>query len=163
MVNENNRINKICHNGKFIEYCRRNNEAETSRKFCRHDLQHFLGVARIAYILNIEKNLGYSKDIVYGAALLHDIGKWQQYEKGIPHHIASADLAKDILKECGFNQDEVNLIESAVLSHRDTVPEDRSLDFIIYYADKKSRNCYSCDAADECRWEEGKKNTSIVY
>ena len=49
--------------------------AEVDRVFCRHGLPHLLDVARIAWILNLERGCGLRRDVVYAAALLHDIGK----------------------------------------------------------------------------------------
>ena len=48
------RINRILINDLYREYLQKNNEAETGRPFCRHDLGHFLDVARIAMILDLE-------------------------------------------------------------------------------------------------------------
>ena len=39
-------------------------EKEKSRIFCKHDLQHSLDVARIAYILNLEADLKIEKEII---------------------------------------------------------------------------------------------------
>ena len=50
--------------------------AEADRVFCRHGLPHLLDVARIAWILNLERGCGLHRDVVYAAALLHDIGKY---------------------------------------------------------------------------------------
>ena len=63
-------------------------EYEKNRIFCRHGMDHLMDVARIAYIENLEKNCGISKEIIYGAALLHDIGRYLQYTEGIPHERA---------------------------------------------------------------------------
>ena len=38
-------------------------------------MRHFLDVARLAWIAGLEQGLGLDKEIVYAAALLHDIGK----------------------------------------------------------------------------------------
>ena len=56
-------------------------EFEKARTFCCHQMDHLLDVARIAYILNLEMNLGLDRELIYGAALLHDIGKSRQYEE----------------------------------------------------------------------------------
>ena len=60
-------------------------EWEKDRIYCRHGMEHFLDTARIAYIRSLEETIPVSKDHIYAAALLHDIGKWQQYEDGTPH------------------------------------------------------------------------------
>ena len=89
-------------------------EYEKDRIFCRHGVEHLLDVARIAYIENLEKNSGLSKEIIYGAALLHDIGRYLQYTEGIPHEKAGADLAGEILKDCGFTGKEQEEILGAI-------------------------------------------------
>ena len=75
-------------------------QLEASREFCRHDVTHFLDVARLAWIENLERGLGVSKEEIYAAALLHDIGRHLQYEKGIPHDEASVQLGGQILSDC---------------------------------------------------------------
>ena len=79
-------------------------EYEKDRIFCRHGMEHLLDVARIAYIENLENNRGISKEIIYGAALLHDIGRYLQYTEGIPHEKAGEELALEILKDSGFSK-----------------------------------------------------------
>ncbi len=157
------RINSILYNQKYISYINKNEKCEKDRIFCHHDLSHFFDVARIAYILNLENNLNFSKDIIYAAALLHDIGRWKQYEEGISHDAASAELAIDILKESGYSSHEINEIVAAISHHRKDSEDKNSLSYIIYFSDKASRSCFSCKAARECNWSEEKKNNIIKY
>ena len=89
-----NVIDELRRHPLFREYYKRLEEAERDRKFCRHQMDHLLDVARIAYIQNLERKLGFSKEMIYAAALLHDIGKVRQYEEKIPHEIASAEIAE---------------------------------------------------------------------
>ena len=96
------------------------------------------------------------------AALLHDIGRWQEYENGVRHELASAQLAPNILEECGFSEDEIEKIVYAIMNHRNKeIAEDISLAGFIYRADKKSRPCYFCEAESECDWSVTKKNLEI--
>ena len=44
--------------------------------------------------------------VIYAIGLLHDIGRVEQYEKGIGHHIASFNIAKEILKDIDFKEEE---------------------------------------------------------
>lgn len=60
-------------------------KAEEHRKFCNHTLEHFLDVARLMYIYSVEQELSISKEVIYAAAFMHDIGRIDQIEKGIPH------------------------------------------------------------------------------
>ena len=74
MKKENmSRVQKILKHEKYIEYCKKIAKWEETRKFCGHDMVHFLDVARIAMLLNLEENEDpIPKDIIYGTALLHD-------------------------------------------------------------------------------------------
>lgn len=74
-------------------------ELEKGRVFCHHDMAHFLDVARIAHIHNLERDLKIRKEVIYAAALLHDIGKDRQYTEKIPHERASAEIAEQILND----------------------------------------------------------------
>ncbi|SHI18626.1 uncharacterized protein SAMN02745229_01949 [Butyrivibrio fibrisolvens DSM 3071] len=136
---------------------------EADRIFCRHTFEHFMDVARIAYIMNLEKGLGISREIIYATALLHDIGRDEQYENGTPHDKASADISRCILPECGFNDDEIDLIIVAIMSHRGSgkLSDKMTLSEIIYIADKASRQCFMCKAQDECNWSMDKRNLEI--
>jgi uncharacterized protein len=153
------RIDKILNHDLFIKYTQRTKEHEKDRMFCRHDLEHFLSVARIAEILNLKKKLKIKKPYIYAAALLHDVGRFRQYEDGTAHEKASAVLAPKILKDSGFDENETSVIVDAILSHRDkSVAEEESLRGILYRADKLSRSCFACPAQEQCNWK-GKKKT----
>lgn len=93
-------------------------KTEAGRKFCRHTPEHFLDVARLMYIETLEKGLPIPKDLIYGAALLHDIGRARQYLDGTSHEIASAYLAGRILPDCGYSKTEIETIQFAILEHR---------------------------------------------
>ena len=139
-------------------------KAERERIFCRHQMEHFMDVARIAYIYNIEESLGFRKEVVYAAAVLHDIGKYKQYKKGIPHEMASAEIAEKIFKDLPkeyFTEEEKRLIVQAILEHRKQKTEMSDLGRLLYISDKKSRACYSCQAEKECNWSTEKKNMEI--
>ncbi|MCM8710924.1 HD domain-containing protein [Clostridium sp. SYSU_GA19001] len=157
------RVNLILSNNKFKEYLNKINQCEIDRDFCRHDINHFMDVARISYILILEKGLSHTKEEVYAAALLHDIGKWQQYESKIPHEIASAKLAYDILINSDFNEEEINKIISSIKNHRNENNIENTLDHILFTADKLSRACFMCKAEKECYWAQDKKNLKIYY
>lgn len=158
------RIDRIVKHPVFQENLRKNNDAEKDRRFCRHDITHFLDVARIGWCISLEEGLGIEKELIYGAALLHDIGKHRQYSEGIPHEQASASIAPEILRDCGFNDIETDVIVSAILAHRDESSSGvNGLQGILYRADKASRPCYACGVERECSWKGEKKNRSIRY
>ena len=155
------RVNEILENKNYRDYLRRLEVIEEKREFCNHTIEHFLDVARIAYIQVLEQNLNYSKEMIYAIALLHDIGKILQYEEGIPHHRGSRDIAKEILKEISFNEEEKASILTAIEEHREG--SDKELSKIIYISDKLSRNCFNCSAQSRCYWSKDKKNFNIRY
>lgn len=158
------RINKILNHDLFLHHLHENETAEAQRCFCRHNMVHFLDVARIGMILNLEEKLGLDREWIYAAALLHDMGKHIQYEKGIPHELASGEIAPEILKECGFDDKETHVITEAILRHRDSsIADENNLNGILYRADKASRACFACDAEKACSWKDGKKNLQIKY
>lgn len=157
------RVNRILTCSLYQEYLRKNNLAEAKRRFCHHNMGHFLDVARIACILNVQEAYGQKKELIYAAALLHDIGRWRQYEDGTPHEEASAYLAPEILHESGFEDEERDIILEAVKNHRNAaVKEEKSLSGLLYRADKYSRPCFACEAEKECDWKKGKKNLTLL-
>ena len=158
------RVDRILKHDLFQKFLERTYEFEKDRVFCRHNMEHFLSVARIAQILNLKRKLKIDKAYVYAAALLHDIGRFKQYEDGIPHEKVSAALAPPILKDCGFNEKETELIIEAIRNHRNsTIEKERSLRGILYRADKLSRACYACPVEKECNWKADKKNRKLRY
>jgi HD superfamily phosphodiesterase len=156
------RVEALLAHPDFQAYVARNEEKETTRRFCRHGFQHLVDVARIAYILmlengNIEKlavifdlNRRTVKELIYAAAFLHDIGRWQEYETGQDHAVMSAELAVDILAETGFSQIESGLITAAIIEHRRWTENMSMLGQHLFKADKFSRLCGRCDASAEC-------------
>ena len=116
---------KIIEHEKFNQYLNKIEKLEKDRIYCRHGLSHLLDVARIAYIINLEEGGGFSKDIIYATALLHDIGKVKQYKKNIPHEITGAKKAGKILADCGYKEPEIQIIKTAISDHRKG-PEDES-------------------------------------
>lgn len=157
------RVNRILTSSLYQEYLKKNDLAEASRRFCHHNMGHFLDVARIASILNEKEDYGQEQEIIYAAALLHDIGRWRQYEDGTPHEKASADLSPAILKESGFDDEESSRILTAIINHRNAaVKEEKSLSGLLYRADKYSRPCYACEMEKHCDWKKEKKNLKLL-
>lgn len=144
------KVNLLLNDPGFLEYIKKNREAEADRIFCRHDLTHALDVARIAYILNMEENLRLDKETIYAAALLHDIGRWLEYENGADHAETSAILAEDLLDKYGFAPRDKSEIMAAIGNHRKK-GQTALLSDLLYRADKLSRNCVSCGAISKCK------------
>lgn len=158
------RVNRIILHPDFQYHLDANNRAEADRRFCHHNMGHFLDVARIGWMLVLEEELLLEKEVVYAAALLHDMGKHIQYEDGTPHERAGAEIAPRILADCGFSQEEQQCIVDAILSHRDSkVIPLRNLQSVLYRADKASRACFYCEAEQECNWKSGNKNRRLRY
>lgn len=156
------KVNKILKDKLYQEKFNRIAELEKDREFCNHTMEHFIDVARIAYILNLEKDLGFRKDIIYAAAMLHDIGRADEYDKGIPHHIAGADISKKILHSIdGFSETDIKDIINAIIEHRSSSEHTTKLGELIYKSDKLSRCCFNCPASSKCNWSEEKKNNYL--
>lgn len=158
------RVNKILEHKLFHKYLQKNRMAEENRRFCHHDMGHFLDVARLAMIFNLQQELSIPEEMIYAAALLHDIGRWKQYEDGTPHDRASALFAPEILSDCGFTAQETAQIVTAISDHRnEAIKGEQSLSGILYCADKMSRSCFCCEMERECDWKGSKKNLRLQY
>lgn len=157
-----NKVNEILSNDLFKKSMKELEKLEEKREFCKHDIEHSLDVARIAYIKILEENLNISKEIIYAVALLHDIGRVLQYKEGIPHHEGSVIISREILKDTSFSEEEKNIIIDAIKEHREDLAKS---DFqkTIQMSDKLSRNCYNCKAYNKCYWNYEKKNHIIKY
>jgi len=156
------RIDKILNHEGYKTYLKCIETFEVGREFCKHDLGHFIDVARIATILSLKEGIHLSGDLLYATALLHDIGRHVQYEIGTPHEMASADLSDAILESAGYDLNERESIKIAIINHRnEAIKNDQTLSGYIYRADKLSRNCFSCKASALCDWSEDKKNTTL--
>lgn len=153
------KVNSILNSLSYKAYLEELYKLEKDRKFCRHDMEHFMAVARITYIKVLEEKLNYSKEVIYAIALLHDIGRVLEYNEGIPHHEGSVILAKEILNDSDFTEEEKNTIYAAIEDHRGKGRD--KLSELIYNGDKKSRECFRCNAKDECYWKV--KNLEIEY
>lgn len=155
------RVTAIWNHPQFQRELQRLNDLERDRMFCRHGLPHLLDVARIAWILCLEDDLGLDRELVYAAALLHDIGKAEQYLKGTPHEAAGEKIASEILAT--FDADifmtvsEARAVLRAVRGHRHLRQDAEPLEELIYRADKRSRMCFACPVADRCNWPAEKR------
>ena len=156
------RVNLIYNHPVFQEKFQALQEAEKDRKFCKHTLEHFMDVARLMYIDALEHDLSISKELIYATALMHDIGRIDQIEQGTPHEKAGAALCDVILPECGFSAEETEVVKAAILHHRKVSDDEKNSFYnMLYWADKKSRNCFACEMKKECNWDEEKMNLKI--
>jgi uncharacterized protein len=169
------RVQAVLVHPDFETYLKFNEEQEVHREFCRHHLQHALDVARIYYILYLEEGrdgalpefrglcMGQAKEIIYAAALLHDIGRWRQYlDQSLDHGLEGALLAKPILQDAGFKSGEIDIALEAIRSHRN--PHAQGAGKLLYRADKLSRNCQKCAARAKCsKLAKMETRDSILY
>ena len=159
------RIDYICGHALFRRHLSNLAKLESGRIYCRHGIEHLLDVARIMWIRNLEDDLGFERDVIYAAALLHDIGKDEQYESGISHEMASESVATAILDgmpdELAFNDADAASIKTAIVGHRRLRANSQPLERLLFAADKASRPCFACAARATCNWDDSKKNLSI--
>lgn len=156
-----NRVNRILQNDLYRSKMQSLKAEESNRIFCRHGFDHLLSVARIMQILSYEQSMNIDKEIIYAAALLHDIGRYDAYAKGLDHAEASESIAEKILPNCGFSESETRQILFAVRHHNDEESAD-GLCRLLRKADKLSRSCFDCGAFDKCKWSDERKNMEII-
>ncbi|MEA1960117.1 MAG: HD domain-containing protein [Bacillota bacterium] len=157
------RIELLLKDALYTDYIERNTQEEEGMVYCQHDLHHHIDVARIAYILVLEHNdFNYfvkeanlssklaAKEIIYAAGLLHDIGKWKEYQSGADHAAFGARLAHDILPRVFFNPNEIEIICRAIYEHRNISKDMSFLGERIHRADNLSRVCSQCDQHHHC-------------
>ena len=163
-INSMERVHQIQQHPLFQQLCHTLQEQEKDRIFCRHTMEHFLDVARLMYISCLEDESAYKKDLIYAAALLHDLGRCEQLANGTPHQIAGTRIAATVMADCGFTADEIRSVQAAISGHRDKssmVSPDKLTEY-LYRADKASRSCFSCPARSACNWPEEKMNLWIT-
>lgn len=158
------KIVAILNNSQYRTYMAYNQQRELVRTYCKHGWEHSLDVARVAYILVLEARQQPSmqqlvlltKELIYAAGLLHDIGRWQQYDAevdqvAIDHAQAGAALAEEILQQVNFDEAEILLIQEAIASHRQIGQTKSLLGQILYLADKAVRPCINCAVRASCK------------
>ncbi len=157
------RVNRILADIEYIGLVNQIENLERERIYCLHGFEHFLSVARIATILNSKLEYNVNRELIYAAALLHDIGRVEEYRNGIRHELASAEMVVGILGRTGFTKEEIEAIRSAIANHRNETEADKTpLDELIYKADKLSRNCFFCNVAATCSKASCKRNLELV-
>ncbi len=157
------RVDRVLKDSWYQKCLAHNAALEKERRFCRHDLQHMLDVARIAYMLMLEGLNGEAaaagegevktitgKEVVYAAGLLHDMARWKEYETGEDHAAAGALMAGPVLDRAGFDAAEKEIIITAIREHRSGGREASLLGQYLCKADDFSRPCNKCAAQTEC-------------
>ncbi len=153
--------NRILRDAEYQDALCRLKKLENGRKFCLHDMEHFLSVARICCILCAENGIDADKDIIYSAALLHDIGRIVEYTTGESHHIAGKNISDRILARTGCSDEFRQKVTDIILNHGEYEDDDSSLNRYFFLADKKSRMCFMCEKTAECYWKDDRKNMEI--
>lgn len=146
------RINRLIQRQDYQKHLQKTYDLEQTRVYCKHGFDHLLAVARIAYIYLLEQGeYSLQKELVYTAALLHDLGRWVEYQTGEDHAEASARLALPLMEEEGFSHEEIDLIQKAILEHRKHGDAHLStLGTALAKADDWARDCLNCTARQTC-------------
>jgi len=103
-----------------------------------HDISHVDRVLKLA--LRLGESEGADLEIVWAAALLHDVARKEQDELGgmVCHAERGGELARDILKEMGISEESIKKVVHCVETHRfrkENIPESVEA-MVLYDADK---------------------------
>ncbi len=152
-------VARLLKDKKFLDSLKELEEREADREYCRHDFAHFMDVARLGWLYALEEGIALDKEQLYLMALLHDIGRIEEYEHGISHAEAGKKLAGEILLHIEYPKEKISEILSAIGKHRDSSGNGEALPEILKRADKESRPCFYCKANAACKWSIEKRNT----
>ena len=161
-------LNSQLYQSKLQKLC----SYEADRIYCRHDLAHFREVGRIAGVVARENKLVFSQDLIDTCALLHDMGRVEQFESGISHEKASVAFAREILLYLGCEEDYICTVCDAIAHHSRRYEIKKrygdakkltELGEILSYGDHFSRKCYKCQAARKCKWPSSEKIDREYY
>lgn len=155
-------VRRLLQETDYLEQLKKLEELETERRFCRHGLTHLLDVARIAWIQVLEQQLPISKEDIYLAALLHDLGRILEYQEGIPHQEAGRKLAERLLRQISYPEKSTGVILDVIGAHRSNNKLNDDFINIIRRADHSSRNCFCCEAEADCKWSREQRNRTIT-
>lgn len=170
----------------FKKYISEIRTLEAERIYCCHELEHAIDVARLAWIYYLENKITDEsqtlhllrprefygewmdekeeiKDLIYTAALLHDIGRVDQYKTGIHHSISGVAPAMQILQDIEAPEDWIKQIMDVVSehSHGAVSADKKNLEYYITRADHDCRLCFACEARESCKWTEEEKNHTL--
>ena len=71
---------RLLHQEQYRENVKKIARLEADRIYCRHNMEHFMDVARLAQIRNLKEQLGLDEEMIYLYALIHDIGRLKEYD-----------------------------------------------------------------------------------
>lgn len=158
-----NRLEIILQDNFYKECLKKNAQKEVDRRFCKHDFAHLSLTSQLTYQLLKEQNLLklimeeikekdelILKEIVGAAGILHDIGRFVQYETGKDHALEGAKLAYSILKIAKFTPKEIEIIQKAIEEHNKNEKALTVLGKILCLADDLVRPCFECKAKEDC-------------
>lgn len=155
-------VERLLADTDYLEQMKLLEELEKERRFCRHGLSHVLDVARIAWIEVLEQHLPFEKEEIYLVALLHDMGRIQEYQEGIPHHVSGVMQTEIFLDKISYPAEKRSRMMSVVEKHREKDKLNDDFINIIKQADNSSRNCFYCEVSSECKWSTERKNKTII-
>ena len=90
-----------------------------TNKFGMGCYYHIVAVVKNAEIL--AEKYGADKEVVLIAAWLHDIASITDYSLYDLHHIHGAEMAYGILKEYGYDNKKIRLVQECIKNHRGSV------------------------------------------
>ena len=97
--------------------------AETNR-FGIGCYYHIVAVVKNAELL--ARKYGADMEVVIIAAWLHDIASITDYDLYELHHIHGAEMAYSLLKEYGYDDDKICLVQQYIQNHRGSIDAKRS-------------------------------------
>ncbi len=166
-----NRIERIKRDPYYVNCLGLNGRCEKYRVFCRHDYQHMLFVSRISVeiVANTVGLDGFADlsglpgtpeavEVIGAAGLLHDMGRWLEYDAGEDHALAGAGMAVKVMERAGFNKREIDVAVRAIGEHRRAGPGTSLLGRVLCLADDLSRPCGGCGAVGDCYKREYMEN-----
>ncbi|MFX1483252.1 MAG: HD domain-containing protein [Promethearchaeota archaeon] len=81
-----------------------------------HTLDHTMRV--YALCMKLGDELGADLKVLGAAALLHDVGRPKEEERGISHAILSGEMGRGVLNDSGFTDSEIDHVVDAIRTHR---------------------------------------------
>lgn len=90
-----------------------------TNKFGMGCYYHIVAVVKNAEIL--AEQYGADKEIVMIAAWLHDVASITDYSLYERHHIYGAEMADAILKEYGYDNEKIKIVQKCIRNHRGSI------------------------------------------